>query len=155
MNVRCQAAVVIAMLMGLAACAPASNRPVATPTATTPACQPSATQPYQGGFPEVRATVKSTGEVWALLFFDQAHAGQEAKIVWRITGSGSPFKIEARHTDGTVIQPIWGPDYHSSSSWDRPGQEWGTGFNFPEAGCWTLTATLGATVGEIRLEVAP
>ena len=99
--------------------------------------------------------MKSTGELWALLFFDKAQANTEEKIVWRITGTGRQFDIFARHEDGTVIHPIWGPDYHGGSNWERPGDEWGTGFNFPKPGCWTLTVTLGATVGEIRLEVAP
>ena len=99
--------------------------------------------------------MKSGGEVWALLFFDRAQARQDEKIVWRITGTGGPLQIRAQHEDGTITQPIWGPEYHDSSSWDRPGAEWGTGFNFPEPGCWTLTATLGATVGDIRLQVAP
>ncbi len=99
--------------------------------------------------------MKSDGELWALLFFDQAHAGQDEKIVWRITstGTGKPFDVQARHVDGTIIRPIWGPEFHGGSNWDRPGDEWGTGFNFPEPGCWTLTVTSGATSGEIRLDV--
>ena len=149
MTLKYQSAV-LAVLMGLAACAPSP-----APTATESACQPSVIQTSTDRPPEIQATIQSTGEVWALLFFDQAQVGQDEKIVWRITGAGQPFKIEARHTDGTVIQPIWGPEYHTSSSWERPGMEWGTGFNFPKPGCWTLTATLGATVGEIRLQVAP
>jgi hypothetical protein len=99
--------------------------------------------------------MKSAGELWALLFFDKAQANKEQKIVWRITGTGTQFEVIARHEDGTIIHPIWGPALHGSSTWERPGDEWGTGFNFPKPGCWTLTATLGATTGEIRLEVAP
>ncbi len=99
--------------------------------------------------------MKSSGELWALLFFDKAQAQQDLKIVWRITGTGSPFTIKAQHTDGTIVKPIWGPEYHGGSSWQRPGDEWGTGFNFPKPGCWTLTVTLGKTIGEIRLEVLP
>jgi hypothetical protein len=97
--------------------------------------------------------MKSEGEVWALLFFGEAHARQDEKIVWRITGTGQQFEAQARHEDGTIIQPIWGPEYHGSSTWERPGEEWGTGFNFPKPGCWTLTVTRGTTVGEIRLNV--
>ena len=98
--------------------------------------------------------MKSDGELWALLFFDQAQAGKDEKIVWRITGSSRQFNVQARHNDGTVIFPTWGPDDHGQgSNWERPGNEWGTGFNFPEPGCWTLTATRGTTTGEIRLSV--
>jgi hypothetical protein len=97
--------------------------------------------------------MKSEGELWALLFFDTAYAQQEAKIVWRITGTGKQFDVIARHEDGTIIHPIWGPEYHGGSNWERPGDEWGTGFNFSKPGCWTLIVTRGATAGEIRLEV--
>jgi hypothetical protein len=149
-----------AISMGVVACTPISDLNTVTPvqstlTATLPACQPSPAQPSKNGFPEIQGTMKSTGELWALLFFDKAQANTEEKIVWRITGTGKQFDIFAQHEDGTIIHPIWGPAYHGGSNWERPGDEWGTGFNFPKPGCWTLTATLGATSGEIRLMVAP
>ena len=96
----------------------------------------------------------SEGELWALLFFGRAQANVEVKIVWRVTGTGE-FVVEGRHEDGTVISPVWGPEAHDSSNWERPGMEWGTGFTFPKAGCWTLIGTLGTTSGEIYLAVAP
>lgn len=128
---------------------------VATPT-IQPACQPSQILTSNNGMPEIKGAMKSDGDVWALLFFDEARAEQNVKIVWRIrsTGTGKSFEIRAQHIDGTVISPIWGPEYHSSSNWERPGDEWGTGFNFPKPGCWTLTISSAATVGEIRIEVA-
>jgi hypothetical protein len=151
-----QPLVLVTISIVLAACAP--NRPGATPTqsapiATQPVCQPSLAQPSKNDFPEIQGTMKSEGELWALLFFDKAYAQQEVKIVWRIAGTGKKFDITAQHEDGTIIHPIWGPEYHGGSNWERPGDEWGTGFNFPKPGCWTLTVTLGATTGEIRLEV--
>ena len=91
--------------------------------------------------------------MWALLFFDKAHAKEDLKIVWRITGSGKQFTVQARNEDGTVVSPTWGPEDHGGSTWERPGYEWGTGFNFPKPGCWTLTATRGTTIGEIRLDI--
>jgi hypothetical protein len=153
-----QLLVLITISIVLAACAPMPDRAEATPTqpiptATQPECQPSLAQPSKNGFPEIKATMKSAGEIWALLFFDKAQAKKEEKIVWRITGTGKQFDIRAQHEDGTIIHPIWGPEYHGSSNWERPGDEWGTGFNFPKPGCWTLTVTLGETTGEIRLEV--
>lgn len=96
----------------------------------------------------------SNGELWALLFFDKAQTGKDLKIVWRMTGSGEQFSIQAKHEDGTTASPIWGPEYHGGSSWHRPGEEWGAGFNFPKPGCWTLTVTRGSTVGHISLDVA-
>jgi hypothetical protein len=137
----------------LAACTPASNRPEVTPTATRPACQPSLKQTSNAGFPEIQGTMESDGEMWALLFFDQAHPKVDEKIVWRITGTGYDFSAWAQSESGASISPIWGPDYHDSSTWNHPGEEWGTGFNFPEPGCWKITVRRGATTGEIRLEV--
>ena len=130
--------------------APASGR---LATMTPAACQPSQMHASKIEFPEIQGTMSTDGEMWALLFFDKAHAKQDLKIVWRITGSGKQFTVQARHEDGTVSFPTWGPDDHGGSNWDRPGYEWGTGFNFPKPGCWTLTAARGMTIGEIRLDV--
>jgi hypothetical protein len=128
--------------------------PAVTQVTMQPVCQVSPIQPSKNAFPEARGLMKTGGEMWALMFFDQAHVKREEKIVWRITGTGTQFSVQAKHEDGTVILPTWGPDYHGrGSNWDRPGEEWGTGFNFPKPGCWTLTVTRGATIGEIRLEV--
>jgi hypothetical protein len=124
-------------------------------TATLDACQPSQTQISKIGIPEIQGSMSSDGQMWALLFFDKAHAKEDVKIVWKITGTGKEFVVQARHEDGTVVAPIWGPDDHSDSNWDHPGYEWGTGFNFPTPGCWTLTATRGTTNGEIRLDILP
>jgi hypothetical protein len=144
----------------LVACVPtlipaANTSPEATPTATQPACQPSKTQISKNEFPEIQGTMKSDGELWALLFFDSATANQDLKFVWRITttGTGQGFHIEAKNENGKTILPIWGPEFHGGSNWNRPGEEWGTGFNFPEAGCWTITVTSGATIGEIYIDV--
>jgi len=97
----------------------------------------------------------SEGEAWALLFFGEAHANQELKIVWRITTTELAVTAEAQHEDGTIVAPIWGPEYHESSTWERPGEEWGTGFNFSKPGCWRITVTSGETKGDIILEVLP
>jgi hypothetical protein len=144
--------------ISLVACTPTINHVEVTPSATTSAttqitCQPSQIQKSENSFPEIQGTMKSQGEMWALLFFDTAYANEDKKIVWRITGAGEEFHAEAQNENGNVILPIWGPDYHGGSSWERPGQEWGTGFNFPEPGCWTITVTRGVTTGEISLDV--
>jgi len=70
-----------------------------------------------------------------------------------MTGSGV-FSISATGPAGAVIRPIWGPDLHGSSSWNRPGAEWGTCWVFPAAGCWTVTAKRGTASGYIVLRVA-
>ena len=120
---------------------------------TRATCQSSQIQTSTNQMPEIQGTMSTDGEMWALLFFDQAHAEEDLKIVWKMTGSGNQLTVQAVHEDGTIISPSWGPDQHEGSNWDHPGLEWGTGFNFPKPGCWTLTATRGTTSGEIRLDV--
>jgi hypothetical protein len=145
---------VILMMGGLAGCTALTRPSEPLPTATVAACQPSPIQTSPTGFSEIQGTMHSDGELWALVFFGKAHAQEEVKIVWRITGTGT-FTAQARHEDGTLISPVWGPEAHGDSNWERPGLEWGTGFNFPKPGCWTLTVALGATKGDIWLEVFP
>jgi len=44
-------------------------------------------------------------------FFEAAHTNEDEKIVWRITGTGEEFHVQAQNEDGTIILPIWGPEY--------------------------------------------
>jgi hypothetical protein len=115
-------------------------------------CQPSKIQKSENDFLEIQGDMKSKGEVWALLFFETAHVNEDEKIVWRITGEEDQFQAQAASEDGTIIEPVW-MEYHGGSNWHRPGQEWGTGFNFPTAGCWTITVTRGKTSGTVSLDV--
>jgi hypothetical protein len=149
-----------AVSLFLAGCTSTLNRtgstaPESKPTAAQSVCQPSRLLKTENPFPEIQGTMKSDGELWALLFFDKAYPHQDLKFVWRITftGTGPSFHAEAKNENGLALLPVWGPDFHDSSTWNRPGTEWGTGFNFPEPGCWTITVTSGATQGEITLEV--
>ena len=64
--------------------------------------------------------------------------GKEVKIVFKLTGSLSNFYAVA--PGGTRTSPAWGPEFHTSSSWTRPGAEWGAGFVFGETGCWRIHA---------------
>ncbi len=93
--------------------------------------------------------------LWALFFPTQPEltAGQEIKVVWRMTGNGD-FSISAAGPHGAVVKPVWGPEPHSSSTWTRPGDEWGTGWVFPTAGCWTVSAKRANGSGYLVLRVA-
>ena len=95
--------------------------------------------------------------LWALFFLKekQLRAAVETKIVWRMTGTG-PLTIGATGPHGVVVTPRWGPEAHGGSNWSRPGDEWGTGWVFPSAGCWTVRADRadGATA-TLTLRVAP
>ena len=80
---------------------------------------------------------------------------REAKIVWRMTGSGA-IALEAIGPQGERISPEWGPEPHTGSNWNRPGDEWGTGFRFPAAGCWNVQVTRDDSVATVGiLVVAP
>ena len=154
--------VLVTILVLLAACtsatemptaAPATEAPTSIPATSTPvSCRPSEILESQVAFGEIQGDMQSDGGLWALLFFKTAWAKAEQKIVWRITGEGGEFEAQAQSEDGTIIQPLW-EEYHESSTWERPGEEWGTGFNFPEPGCWMITVTYGETTGTIALKV--
>jgi hypothetical protein len=152
----------IVILTLLGACSPATELPTTAPATKTPTslpptatpivCQPSKVLETQTGFGEIQGDMQSEGELWALLFFKTAWTNAEQKIVWRITGVGGVFEAQAENESGTIVQPVW-KQYHDSSTWERPGDEWGTVFIFPEPGCWIITVTYGETKGTIALKV--
>ncbi len=101
-----------------------------------------------GGSEEIQGWVLTFGN-WPI------EAGSEAKLVWRVTGSGDAT-FRARR-GGDAVEPVWGPDRHGSSNWVRPGDEWGTGWILDVPGCWTLeverdggTLDFDVDVGETR-----
>jgi hypothetical protein len=81
------------------------------------------------------------------------HAGEELKIVWRMTGSG-PLRVVFAAPDGTARPLAFGPEPHSSSSYKRPGDEWGTGFRFDTAGCWHIHLMRADTSADVWSDVA-
>jgi hypothetical protein len=101
------------------------------------------------GLPEARA-VGNAG-VWAL-FFNPLSAKRRVKIVWRMTGSGQ-FRVVAYNPKGTRIEPDEGPVFHPSSNWQRSGEEWGTWFTFPDAGCWDLHPSRDGSSADLWVEV--
>lgn len=95
--------------------------------------------------PEIHGVSVSHASLWGLVFAQypvQPRMG--TKIVWRMTGSG-PLSIHAEGPNGQSLHPSWGPAFHEGSNWNRPGDEWGTEFRFPTAGCWTIDATRGSS----------
>lgn len=95
-------------------------------------------------------------EMWALLFptEPQLTANRELKIVFRLTG-GQDVTVTANGPGGKEILPVWGPEWHGSSTFDYPGAEFGAGFTFPEAGCWRIRVVNESGVGELALRIAP
>src|SRR6266536_1936767 len=73
-------------------------------------------------------------------------------IAWRMTGVGA-FTVAARDGRGPA-RLADGPGRHGSSTWDRPGEEWGTVWVFPRSGCWHLRASRGTAGGDVWLRVS-
>jgi hypothetical protein len=114
-----------------------------------PRCDPPS--PIDGGN-EIEGT-SSNAELWALFFGPSPiHAGDMLKIVWRMTGAGA-FHISGTGPAGAPAPLTFGPDGPRGSSWTRPGDEWGTGFTFPRAGCWDMHAVRNTLSGDVWLLV--
>ncbi|MEZ5411603.1 MAG: hypothetical protein R2761_26455 [Acidimicrobiales bacterium] len=80
--------------------------------------------------------------------------GQPVKIVWRMTGTGD-LAASATSPTGRDLPLTFGPEMHAGSTYDRPGDEWGTGYTFPEPGCWTLHLQRDDAQGDVWLVVDP
>lgn len=93
------------------------------------------------------------GEVHALGLEPPFARGAEVKIVWRVTGTGD-VDLAAISPSGERVLPIKGPLYHSTSTFDRPGDEWGSVFVFEELGCWELRIERGGVVGHVAVLVS-
>jgi hypothetical protein len=104
------------------------------------------------------AQVEGTGHgvaLWGLLMFPHrlpARAGDQEKIVWRITGTGVPT-LTAIDPGGKQHRLAWGPAQHLSSNWHKPGDEWGAGYVFTAPGCWDLRAIRGHATADVWLRV--
>ena len=122
--------------LGAAGCHPASPR-----------------SPSNGGYQQEVQGTPHGATLWGLLFFTGSpRTSTQAKIVWRMTGAG-PFDIVALGPAGRRLNPVWGPEAHGSSTWNRPGQEWGTVFTFSVPGCWDLHAARTGSSADVWLEV--
>lgn len=168
-----------------------ASKPNSPTLISTPVCKPSTTKTDKtSGYPEIQVAA-SSGTLWALLFTQDGnfHAGANARILWKMTEGRGDIKLTAIHEDGTKVQPIEGPvsrkatvglislvlqqastnwkglfsiiSRPSRNEWNHPGQEWGSEFVFPEAGCWRILVsrwlidTDKPVTGEIAIEVKP
>lgn len=105
--------------------------------------------------PEVEG-VSDSATVFGLLFLTHSlpvRRGDEVKIVWRMTGEGELIVVSTSPT-GRRGEITFGPDPHTSSSYNRPGDEWGTQFLFDEPGCWHIHLERTVGQGEVWLSVA-
>jgi hypothetical protein len=145
-----------------------SSQPGQRPTAATsaaprndqalgaPGCRPASPVTLLGSF---LSQVEGTGHdvtLWGLLMFPHAlpaRVGDQEKIVWRMTGTGS-LTLEAIGPGGTHHRLAWGPAAHLSSSWNKPGDEWGAGYIFTAPGCWDLHAIRGNATADVWIRVS-
>jgi hypothetical protein len=137
--------------------APVSSHPVSSaPALGEAACHPPS--PLSASSIGVGPQVQGTGhgaQLWGLLMFAHvgpARVGDQEKIVWRMTGSGL-LALTAVSPSGVRRRPVWGPEAHGGSNWNKPGQEWGAGYVFTMPGCWDLRANRGSAYADVWIRV--
>ena len=133
---------------------PSASQRVHLGSLGSPRCAPGAAF-APGGLQETGVDT-SKGSFWALVFGPlPPPAGKDVKIVWRMTGTGD-FSLRAIDAGGTVIPTLGEPQPHgvNGSTWNHPGYEVGTGFNFPHSGCWDIHVARSDVEGDLWLEVA-
>ncbi len=127
-------------------------------------CVPFYTFPDEAsGYPEIEFSA-SEGTLWVLLFAPDGefHANTKARILWKMTDGRGDIHLIALHEDGTQTVPTEGPVSRAwRSDWKHPGQEWGSEFDFPKAGCWRILVsrwlldTDRPVTGQIEIQVRP
>ena len=154
----------IVVIVALACTSPSTTVTSPTPSSAghlgslgTTGCKPAVTFHWlsgsSDGFPEAGIDT-SRGSIWALFFGPVPPlAGKDVKVVWRMTGPGD-FTFRVSDMDGRTLPLLFGPEGHGSSSWKRPGNEVGTGFNFSHGGCWHIHIDKPPVDADMWLEVS-
>lgn len=108
------------------------------------------------GPPEVQATPGGSTSAFGLVFADLplVAGSRTVKIVWRVTGRGA-LHVSVRGPGGQPEALRWGPQYHAGSSYDRPGEEWGTGLVLDRPGCWEVGLRRSTGAARVWLRVRP
>ena len=128
--------------------------PETPPSAADPACDQTPIE--TSGFPEVQG-IGRDATIYGLLFLSHpgpVRAGEELKIVWRMTGQGDRT-VSYFAPDGRPGVLTFGPEAHGGSTFQRPGDEWGTGFSFDAAGCWRIHLERPVGSGDVWIAIAP
>lgn len=147
---------VIGVAVACASCSgTSSDRSTATPpSADGQACDRTPIQ--TSGVPEVQG-IGRDATIYGLLFPTHPgpiRSGDELKIVWRMTGQGD-LSVSYFAPDGRPGVLTFGPEPHGGSSYQRPGDEWGTGFSFDAAGCWRIHLERPVGSGDVWIAIAP
>lgn len=138
----------------------AGHSPVVVATAESPPGPPGAPgcapPSPSGSFPAEVYGTAANGTVWAWFQADfPPRRGVEDKTVWRLGGkpvTGAPVFLLVGPA-GTAGHLDWGPEAHGGSSWNRPGDEFGTGLLFTAPGCWDVNVTYGTLHGDVYVVV--
>lgn len=147
------ASVVVLMACGTPFSDASHPAPPSSPGSTARGCSPSPAGRSPFGTQELRGTVTPGNSLWALIeSAPPLPVGRVVKTIWRMTGS-EPITLMAEGPGSQRLKPDWGPEAHSGSNWTRPGQEWGAGFTFPVAGCWTVQAARLPVSGHVSFVV--
>lgn len=75
------------------------------------------------------------------------------KVVWRVSGTGEPI-VTLTSPSGEESTLAWGPEFHASSNYVRPGDEYGSGLILDEPGCWNIDFSRDAGSANVQLEVS-
>lgn len=105
---------------------------------------------------EMLATTRTKLVAWGLLLADvPIVAGEEVKLVVRLSDDDDDIRASATSGIGSTIDPTWGPKDHgeAGSNYGRPGREWGMAFIFPEPGCWQVELATEAGESSFWIEV--
>lgn len=150
------AAVAVALAVLATACTSPDPSAAAPATATTALCvSPSRVSEGGDNGTEVEGSsqdgITLYGQVQSREFLLVSAA--EKKIVWRISGTGQPA-IAVTRPDGTQSRLSWGPEFHFSSNYPRPGDEYGTALVLDAPGCWNIKFTRNSQMAEVWLQVA-
>jgi hypothetical protein len=157
MNSRGLAAVAIAVL-GVSSCGGSRPQPSACVNESPIRASPlSAISSNDNQRPKANVLSTSSSNGWAagLLFLKHAppiRSGDEVKIVWHITGQG-PLSLQYFDPSGAERPLTFGPTEHLGSSFDRPGAEWGAGFQFDRKGCWHIRLSRKGTSADAWVAV--
>jgi hypothetical protein len=89
---------------------------------------------------------------WLLITINRGDHGH-LLLVLRVAGTGD-FSVVAVGPDGSRHEPTEVQE-HYASNFERPGDEWGTWWNFDRAGCWRIVVDRGELKGVITLAVSP
>ena len=99
----------------------------------------------------------SGAQLWGLVMaprFPLSASPRVVKVVWHMTGSG-PLTLAAYDPRGRSVALAWGPEAHGGSNYERPGDEWGSGYRFRDRGCHRLTARRTKGSAEVWVRVGP